>query len=179
MEPLSAADPVPCGLQFVASLVGGCPDERCPLWQPGGTVYDGHCVFGELNVPDRGTFESWLAEFRLALQDAGTEDQRTALKELFYRLLDRDPVAPDRCASISSGGLPLGAGGHSVSHRGDVVDSVPTCPEMGKAPRDGAFPGGRRTTQARAPGHNSAGRASVALRRPTPAANYAFESGTP
>jgi ribosomal protein RSM22 (predicted rRNA methylase) len=88
MEPSSETGTVPCSLQYVASLVGGCPHESCPLWQPGGTVYAGHCVFDELNVPDRRTFESWLSELQLALERARTVDEQNALRQLFYRLLD-------------------------------------------------------------------------------------------
>jgi hypothetical protein len=88
MQASPAADFMPCDLQYVASLIGGCPDESCPLWQPGGTAYAGHCVFGELDVPDRRTFESWLSALRTALEGAGTADERNELRQLYYRLLN-------------------------------------------------------------------------------------------
>ncbi|HEY3184360.1 MAG TPA: hypothetical protein VGJ77_16085 [Gaiellaceae bacterium] len=87
MEPSSAAELVPCELHYVASRVGGCPDDRCPLWQPGGTVYEGRCVYDELDVPDRRTFESWLLELQTELERAHTADERNELRRLFHRLL--------------------------------------------------------------------------------------------
>ena len=87
MEPSSVAA-VPCGLQYVANLVGGCPDERCPLWEPGSTVYDGRCVYDELSIPDRPTFESWLVALRTELNGARSADERTEVRRLFRRLLD-------------------------------------------------------------------------------------------
>jgi hypothetical protein len=87
MEPSSASDLVPCELHYVASRVGGCPDDRCPLWQPGGTVYPGRCVFDELEVPDRRTFESWLVDLRTQLESACTADERNEVRRLFHRLL--------------------------------------------------------------------------------------------
>ena len=89
MEPSSAASLLPCRLQYVASRVGWCPDDRCPLWQPSGSPDDGHCVFEELNVPDRSTFASWLVQLRLELQRARTANERNEVRRLFYRLLNQ------------------------------------------------------------------------------------------
>ncbi|HYT51091.1 MAG TPA: hypothetical protein VEL10_02675 [Gaiellaceae bacterium] len=88
MQPSSAAQLLPCRLQYVASRIGACPDDRCPLWQPGGTAYDGHCVFEELDVPDNSTFASWLVQLRLELQRARTANERNEVRRLFYRLLN-------------------------------------------------------------------------------------------
>ena len=93
MEPLSAAELLPCRFQYVASLVGGCPDDRCPLWQPGDNVFGGDCVYDELNVPDRPTFEAWLLHLRAELGRAHTADERNELRQLFYRLLNESTRA--------------------------------------------------------------------------------------
>jgi hypothetical protein len=93
MEPSSTSDLLPCRLQYVASLVGGCPDDRCPLWDAGGTVYDGHCVFDELEVRDRQTFESWLLALQTELQHARTTHERTEVRRLYYRLLNESSGA--------------------------------------------------------------------------------------
>jgi hypothetical protein len=88
MKPSSAREQLRCRLQYVASRVGGCPDDRCPLWQPGGTSFEGHCAFEELNVPDRRTFESWFLRLRAELERARSADERNELRRLFYRLLE-------------------------------------------------------------------------------------------
>jgi hypothetical protein len=93
MEPSSTAQLLPCRLESVARRIGACPDDRCPLWQPGGTAYDGHCVFEELNVPDNSTFASWLVHLRLELKRARTANERNEVRRLFYRLLNESAGA--------------------------------------------------------------------------------------
>jgi hypothetical protein len=88
MQPSSAAGLVPCRLQYVASRVGSCPDNRCPLWQPDETGFEGYCVFDRLNVPDESTFASWLVQLRSELQRARTANERNEVRQLFYRLLN-------------------------------------------------------------------------------------------
>jgi hypothetical protein len=61
--------------------------DRRALWQPGGTAYDGHCVFDQLNV-DNSTFASWLVQLRLELQRARTANERNEVRRLFYRLVN-------------------------------------------------------------------------------------------
>jgi hypothetical protein len=88
MQPFSGGDRLPCRAQPVANRVGGCPDDRCPLWQPGGTIFEGRCVYDELDVPDRQTFESWLLRLRRELARARSDEERNELRRLFYRLLE-------------------------------------------------------------------------------------------
>jgi hypothetical protein len=87
MQPPPSLEPRPCALRYAASLVGACPQNSCPFWEPGGSILDGRCVFEELDVTDNGALATWLPEFRGQLGRARTPEQRDEIRRLFHRLL--------------------------------------------------------------------------------------------
>ncbi len=78
-----------CRLQYVASLVGACPEDRCPFWEPGGAVLDGRCALEQLSTRDSRTLGTWFPQIRAQLQRAQTDQQRNEVRRLFYRLLSQ------------------------------------------------------------------------------------------
>jgi hypothetical protein len=83
----SPSETLACPLQYLAGLVGSCPDECCPFSEP-----DGRCAVDEHALADRRTLAEWLPQARRQLRAARTAAQRDELRRLFQRLLSQAAV---------------------------------------------------------------------------------------
>ena len=60
-----------CALQDAVGRVEGCPDARCPFWEPGGAVLVGGCLIERLalDLERRPDLPHYLLELRVALDE--------------------------------------------------------------------------------------------------------------
>jgi hypothetical protein len=89
VHPSPTTETLACPLQYVAELVGSCPDECCPFWASVGD----RCGARDYALADRRTLAEWLPQARRHLRDARTADQREEIRRLYQRLLAHVPSA--------------------------------------------------------------------------------------
>lgn len=76
-----------CRLETALGRVAACPEERCPLWEPGGAVLEGRCGLEPLVVDDSPELAGWLLDVRGKLDVARTREERNEAWLLLFRRL--------------------------------------------------------------------------------------------
>jgi hypothetical protein len=65
-----------------------CPEQECPLWEPGGAALSGRCAFEQVDLEGRPEFAAWLLGLREALESAPRQAESGTVRRLFNRLLN-------------------------------------------------------------------------------------------